>query len=396
MQMAKSQNPIVRLLLALVLSYGVLFLTAFYWQKPVYLLNYVSFGLDERDFLQASRDFLAGVSPYARERFFTPPLSALLNLPLTQFDDEIAVRLFFVFNLICIFASLFVIQRACALDQMDRFAAMALPLLASPTLMLIQRGNIDGVVALLVACALAAVENAWVLGIAIGLAMSLKAYPAILLVPLAAARNYKALLAAMIVAVIPCVMLRSLLTEFIHGLLNRASAVRINENLSVFVLFHPLYTMLPSLKIASKIVYVAGMLGLIAYGFYRDTARRSQPLSPQAQRLQLASYLVFVVNIPSLVYLYSGIATIMLFVLFADRRARLDLTTTRLLFFGSLLELFPARSFDMTLGDEGWVLLLNFLPPLGSALLLAFFYRVKAASTAEPAAEPTICDGAPS
>ena len=59
---------------------------------PTYVEPYF-FGLDYRDFYDASQALAAGKSPYEVARYVTPPLPALANVPLSLLVWPRAVRI---------------------------------------------------------------------------------------------------------------------------------------------------------------------------------------------------------------------------------------------------------------------------------------------------------------
>lgn len=68
---------------------------------------------------------------------------------------------------------------------------------------------------------------------------------------------------------------------------------------------------------------------------------------------------------------------IIMLIYFCDTRIQLGLNTSRMLCIGCVLLFIPARSFNLTVGADNISNVVNFLPPLGSAMLLAFFVCLK-------------------
>lgn len=366
---------------ALMLSYGVLFLVSIFFQSPVTLVEYFRQGLDLSDFIYAARDVLAHVIPYGRERFVTPPLSAYLAVPLVGLDGLTAARIFFFFNILFVFIAVYAMQRSCDLGRSQRLWLMTLPLLSAPTIMLIERGNIDGVVALCLVGILAAWKWRAVAGILLGVGISLKAYPAILLLPLGLARNFRALTGAFLVLVATIFFFDALFLQFIANQIHRAASVRAAENLSAFVLLLPVRAITGISDGAIAGVYFSVLAALLAYCLVADARTWRRIDSEQKKRALLASYLIFAINIPTLVYLYTGIVVIILLTVMSDQRLDLSCGVTWRLFFGCSLCLFPARSFDLTLraqnAHELTALCFNLLPPLGSMILLFVFFALR-------------------
>lgn len=381
-----------RLLAALAVAYGVLFLGALFEQAPILLVQYIRFGLDFEDFLRAARDFLAGLDPYARARFVTPPLSALIGVPLAGLDDATAARVFFAVNVAAVVAAVGLLARVGIYGRGERRALALLPLLAAPSLMLIERGNIDGLVALLIAVALA--RPAWgvVTGFALALAASIKIYPAILYLPLLLSRRYRAVAAGLAVAVLSVALFPELFLAFVHNQGNRAGWVRIDENLSIYAYLIPLYANFPPAEWPVKALYALIVGGVAVYGLLADRTRLAGgALTPETRAL-LASWLVFTVTVPTLVYLYTGVTILLMVAVLSDARIRLAPDVGRILFVGCFLVLMPAKSIELTLlGDERLrtlAVVVDLLPPLGSAFLLTFFVRLRRDPNGLAAAAP--------
>lgn len=358
------------LLAFLVVAYGALFFTGFWLQHPVTLVQYFHFGNDHIDFLNASRDVLAGANPYERPRFVTPPPSALLNLPLVHLRDGAAARVFFLANIVAVFASVTLLVRACRLQRLTAVCAVLLPFLSAQTLMLIERGNIDGLLAVLVAAAIVLIEHEWFYGALLGLAASLKIYPAVMLaLPLARGR-WRAIGGAAVVVAAFAATMPHLFILYAHNLSHRAlTAFQVSENLSLYALETPLVA-----GRGSKLVYLALLTAAAAFGMYRD--RRGRAEGP-TRRALTASYLVFAVNFPQLVFLYTGIVVLLMAVVMSDVRLRFRRQSAWLFGIGSALVMLPARSFGLTVSGGMWPHKMDYLPPFGSLLLLAFFVTIR-------------------
>jgi hypothetical protein len=366
----------VLMVLFLGVAYGGLFLCALYRQQPIYLIKYFHLGADHVDFLEASRRLRDHLSPYASDRFVTPPLSSVLNLPLVSLDDHSAAAIFMLCNLLLVMGAVFWVQRSCSLAFTDRFASLVLPLLAAPTLMLFERGNIDGVVAACVAVFLVLLRRRLIAGLGLGFAAALKIYPLVLTIPLLIRKDYKAVGAAVLVIGISTVVFVGVVPDFIHNLRGRVAGYSLPENLSAFAIIYPIERLFPGMGLAIKAAYAVLICAILLVGVAFDW-KGARGLSPLQGRVLVASYLPFTVNFPLLVYSYSGVMVLLMFVVMSDARVRLSSFSRMLLFTGSFLVFFPALAFDLTLGNSAATHLFNVLPPLGSTILLVLFVRLR-------------------
>ncbi len=373
---------------ALAASYGVLFVFALFFQRPVYIVQFISFGLDYHDFYQATEDVISGVNPYERSRFVTPPLSALLNMPLSFMPEGAAARLFFIVNASAVFGSVYILSNAYGLSSAQRTPFYLITLLSAPALMLIERGNIDGIVLLLLSLSILALERETISGALLGVAVALKAYPAILFAPLLLSKRWRLAGAALAVTVLPLILRWDLAQSFIGNQLIRGAACRLDENLSVFGIFCALSRFVPAIAPFQGALYGIAILAVLAIGVACDRkTEASHALTGDARQVRLISYLVFAVNVPTLVYLYSGVTVILTLMHTLHKPAALGAVSLRLLVWGSFLVFFPARAFDLTLSGVPFAYAINLLPPVGSGLLLAYFIalRIEANRLSPPA-----------
>jgi hypothetical protein len=368
----------------LCLSYACIFITSIFLQKQIYLVQFFHFGLDQIDFLHASRDVIMHQDPYLRDRFVTPPLSVFINFPLISLDDYSAAVIFFITNIVLTLGSIYITQRACELVLTQRLAIMLLSLISAPTLMLFERGNIDGIVAIFVAVMLLQIRRPIISGVLLGTAILIKVYPLILVFPLLIQRHYRAVIVCVATILIAFFGLTHLFVSFFSTLVSRVSINRLSENLSFFAFFFEVNQHLFAGGTSHfagailKCTYYGSLFLILAMGIWCDinTARRNT-LPDYEARAIMSSYLVFTVNIPGLVYLYTGIMVIILLIYFCDTRIQLGRNTSRMLCIGCILLFIPARSFNLTVGADNISNVVNFLPPLGSAMLLAFFVCLK-------------------
>ena len=375
--LARSPDPIPPLLTMLtvvVVGYALLFVSALVAQVPIRLIDYHFFGLDFNDFWTASGDILAGRDPYLRPRFVTPPLSWLPTIPLAGLGQPAGALVFLGIDLLAM--ALGVIGLVCRFG-LSRSAGVTLALacsLSPSTMMLLERGNLDGLVFL-------AVCGSFVLGAGglgapalLALATGLKIYPAVFLVALLAHRRIGAALLG-IGAVLSMVMLMpSAHAEFVHNQIGRAANMRIAENLSALAWFWLLDLDLVVEGAAGLAAHSATILGGLLYAAALGAclgwdARLVARLGPADRTFLLASYAGFCVSMPSLVYLYSGVILLVPAAALGLRDLTVGPTTLRRWAVTLGATMLPAQSFALTLGSDV-AGKLNLVPPAASLLLI--------------------------
>ena len=175
-------------------SYGLLFLASVFLQKPIYLLYFRYFGADYHYFFDAARDLIAGRDPYLNQTYVQPPLSTFVNVPLLGFDEPTAATIFFFMNLVFVFGAIFIAQRASDMAVTERLSIFMLPMLSAPTLMLFERGNLDGVVVILVAGTIYFLRRPLISGVLLCTGILVKVYPLILIFSMLGQRNWRVIL----------------------------------------------------------------------------------------------------------------------------------------------------------------------------------------------------------
>lgn len=367
-------SPLLLVLTVMGGGYALLFLAAIVAQAPVKLLDTVYLGLDFNDFWTAASDVVAGRDPYLRPRFVTPPLSYIPFLPLSLLSRPQATLVFFGVDAASLAVGIWALVRS------YRLAGPLVPVLAlicafSPaTLMLLDRGNLDGLV-FLPLCVFIALPPGRPAGpLALAVATCLKLYPAVFVLALVAHRRMGAALIVGGAVLATVVLMPAGDLAFLHSQVVRAGGMRIDENLSSLAPFWLLDEILRGDGTTGIGAHPALLTGASLYTAALGTclwcdAKLVGRVGGPDTRLMLATYAGFCVSMPSLVYLYSGVC---LFVpLVALGQPGLSASPRRLRGFALALGLtmLPARSFGLTLGT-GWAAALNLVPTIGTFFLL--------------------------
>ena len=160
----RSYAPAVMIATALAVGMGAILLAQIVVHTELYFLNKWLLGLDYKDFYDASRHILAGQDPYTLRRYVTPPIPALLNIPLVSFPFEQARLVVMLLALLFVLLSYYLMQRRFDLQRKPDgplifVAGVVIIVLSYPVYFLFDRANIDGFVLLLMCAGLFFVDR---------------------------------------------------------------------------------------------------------------------------------------------------------------------------------------------------------------------------------------------
>ena len=260
----------------------------------------------------------------------TPPLPALLNVPLARFRWE-SVR-YYVSGAVflAVLGSYLTIHFLFSRGGADRqwpaffFSGFLIISFSYPFYFLFDRGNIDGFVLLLITLALLASANKYELagGVLLGMAIACKVYPLLLFVPVALNRRWRMLAGAILTIAVLMTLGWELWSEFLFERLPaRAGGLQIDENgslVSTFAYFARLAKhALPWLvdvegvsslfRVLSYVVF-SGLLGASALAdWHQGAARSTEDFS-----VRVLTYFPFMVAMPALAYHYELVVLIAL------------------------------------------------------------------------------------
>ena len=172
-------------------------------QSDIQLVVRYFLGLDFKEFYDAAHVYLGGGNPYEVARFVTPPASLLPNLLLAPLDFYAARDLWCLAAVIMLGAGGVLAARAAGHRVLDVCLTVAFLFATFPAQMLIERGNIDALIFLLLALALVA-RPAWLAGAAWALASLIKIYPTLLGPLLWRVHGRRWLLVALAVVTVVC------------------------------------------------------------------------------------------------------------------------------------------------------------------------------------------------
>jgi hypothetical protein len=221
---------------------GVLVVQIFV-QRDIYFVDRFYAGLDYNDFHRASVLLAQGRSPYEIDRYVTPPVPAALNLPLSLLPFGFAryvVMLAVLFSVPCSYWLLDRLFNPCNGQGNRMWGYLMMTGVSYPFIFLVDRGNIDGFVLLIVALGLfLGQKRSAAAGLLFGLAISMKIYPVLLVIPMIAFRRWRMLVFTMLGLIGLIIVLPHEWYAFVtERLLVRGSDWRADENASLANTFY--------------------------------------------------------------------------------------------------------------------------------------------------------------
>ena len=281
------------------LSYLGLCYASLLLQSDIQLVVRYFLGLDFKEFYDAAHLYLAGGNPYEVARFVTPPTSLLPNLLLAPFDFDTARDLWCLASVIMLGSGGVLAARAAGHRGFDVVLTLAFLFASFPAQMLIERGNIDALIFLLLALALV-VRPAWLVAVAWALASLIKIYPALLGPFLWRVHGRRWLLVALaVVAVVSATFWRETLAYGPH-LIMRATEQLFEPNLSPVGYFGRGFH-----------VYA---LAYVALNLWLDRQLLSRDTTATVRRFLGGAWIVPMLFFPRDVLAYVGVSLVLAFV----------------------------------------------------------------------------------
>src|SRR5277367_5705414 len=232
-----SQVILRGIFIALFLQLQVLVFASFVSQKPLQFVQKIRLQVDFQDFYQAAIDWAHGANPYLRldhfqyHRFNKPAPILWIVLPLTRFSEPTAAHIFYSANLLATAIALWGICRYFELNHSESLFLVGIGSMFFPLNFVIERGNLDGLMLMLVVLALL-LKNPIAKGVVLGLTVALKLYTTLLLVPLAINRGWKQAMTMLVVCAALFLSVFPLFTSFLRTQLARGAEAYLVENIS--------------------------------------------------------------------------------------------------------------------------------------------------------------------
>jgi hypothetical protein len=320
--------PLALIPVGLIVSLAVLNIAYFFAGEPMVSVSLISkFGFDFRDYHWAARRLAQGMDPWKLGRFVTPPLTALVAMPLAALPAKLAVNVFFFINIAAILSGSNLLVRAMNLGEDERAAKafmLASVLFSYPVYFLLHRGNFDGLVYFFLSLGLFFASTArpnvfsWkeiFAGISFAIAAHLKIYPLLILLPILATRRWRLALAFAAGLAILFAFTFNLWESFYEKMAIRQNVFSDFENGSVIqaitatvqfpamALFRRLaFSDFVSLKTTAYGIYFLLLSALWAMDIRNHKNERCIPFAALA-----AAYIPFMVVVPDTAFVYEYI-----------------------------------------------------------------------------------------
>jgi hypothetical protein len=280
-------------------SYMGLCYASLLMQSDIQLVVRYFLGLDFKEFYDAAHVYLTGGNPYDVARFVTPPASLLPNLLLSPFDFYTARDLWCLAGVMMLGAGGVLAARAAGHRGTDVLLTVAFLFATFPAQMLIERGNIDALIFLLLALVLAA-RPSWLAAVAWALAALIKIYPALLGPYLWRSRGRRSLLWALVVVAVVCAAFWRETIAYGPHLMMRATEERFDQNLSPVAYFgHGFH------------IYA---LAYVALNLWLDRRLLSREATTEVRRFLGGAWIVPMLFFPRVVLSYVGVVLVLAFI----------------------------------------------------------------------------------
>ena len=281
------------------LSYIGLCYASLLLQNDVQLVVRFFLGLDFKEFYDAAHVYMNGGNPYQVARFVTPPASLLPNLLLAPYDFYTARDLWCAASALMLCAGGFLAARAAGHRASGVFLTVVFLYAAFPAQMLLERGNIDAIIFVLLAIALVA-RPAWLSAMAWALATLIKISPALLAPLLWRVHGRRWLVVALSAVIIVCAAFWRETLAYGPHLVMRATEQLFEPNLSPVGYFGRGFHIY-------ALVYVALNLWLDRLVLRHDS-------TPEVRRFLGGAWIVPMLFFPRDVLAYVGVSLVLTFV----------------------------------------------------------------------------------
>lgn len=344
----------------------ILFILLISGQSPVFVQRWV-FQLDFTGFFTATSDWLHGVNPYLRTRFFTPPPSLLTALPFQFFGLGLGSLFFLVIDLAIIFTSLNYICSCFKMTQRESNLFFAISSIYFPVIFLLERGNLDGIMLALILVSIFA-KNRFIKSFALSLSIGFKVYSILLLAPILLARLWKQVMAVMLFLALLMLPFHALVWNFFLSQTRRTAEVLGAENICPVGILSSVnvteVTQHYALSHAVTLVYLA--LWVASYAFMLFKNRYSD------LTVKSIYSLAWMTAMPLQVFPYTGVLLLPLLALKCREIAERGLPTLldRLFLIGFCLVGFQQTAFSSYFHFSSAVRIFDCVNPIGTVLVI--------------------------
>jgi hypothetical protein len=278
-------------------------------KKEMCFISYFSLGSDYAEFYKSSLLLREGKSPYLNGRYVTPPIPAIVNIPLTFIPFRITAIIVSTLSLLSLILSSFLVHRVYNIPdwENDRFfllISLTLLLFSYPFYFLYNRGNIDGFVLLFMCIGVYCLRKYdAIAGCLFAFAISFKVYPILVILPLIGCRRWKTLIYLIVTMSFLFLLSPQMWIEFfMERILTRCSSFSMGENASLANTFFYIGLLFKTEEFFKKISFIL-YLSLLILVFFIDYKRKQVNNYKEFSTIVIM-YIPFMLAVPQLVYNY--------------------------------------------------------------------------------------------
>jgi hypothetical protein len=311
-------------------------------------------GWDLRDFYHAASLASNSQNPYLTSKFVTPPLSLMPAKALLLFEFPTATLVWMGVNILFLLGGLWIALRSLN-HRRAFFITAAFTALAFPTQMLLERGNIDGLIFFGLALCLYS-NSSLVKSTSFVVIVLTKVYP-ILLAPFFILTVKRFWLYAGVMAILCFAIFSNEFIQYLPNLNARVNTYRFSENMSPHGLFHFLSMTLERQWQSYFYVYA---IPYVLVNVILDWKILKNDTQNQTILLLGSFWVIPMLFFPSVVYAYSGI--ILLLPMLAIDTLNISFSKKIIVLIAAMetLLMFPTVGFAKVTGFELWYA----IPPL--------------------------------
>ncbi len=323
--MTKRFTPVLFIALSNVIVFATINGFQLATHQPIsYVNKWIMYGADYQDFYQASIRILNGESPYLVSRYVTPPLFALVNVPLSMPGFKTAWFVFSSLIPLTILFSYLLIYRALKdsdvqSDDWLLLSGLLVLLFSYPFYFLLERGNIDGIVLLCMCAGLSLIpKKLWLGSLLLAAAILFKLYPLLLLVSLFFSRRWKPFFWTCAWMLLLVLFTVPYWDDYFASSFHRAHYFRLDENgslvntIMIVIVFVRLVILGDTGNMFDEYssLYAAVLYGLLVVIMFYADYKLSYQTTQKEKLADMVLYFPFMVAIPQLVYHYEFVVLI--------------------------------------------------------------------------------------
>lgn len=339
----------------LIFFYIVLAIIAYLLNRNITLIDPQEIlGWDLRDFYNAASLASNSQNPYLTSKFVTPPLSLIPAKALLFFEFPTATWIWMGANILLLLGGLWIALRSLN-HQRAFFITVAFTALAFPTQMLLERGNIDGLIFFGLALCLYS-KSTLVKSISFVVIVLTKVYP-ILLAPFFILTVKRFWLYAGAILLLCLAIFSNEFIQYLPNLNARVNTYRFSENMSPHGLFHFLSNKLERQWQSYFYLYA---IPYVLINLILDWKILNSDIQDKTKLLLGNLWVIPMLFFPSVVYAYSGIILLFPLIVIDALYSSFSKKTIALIAIAGALLMFPTVGFAKATGFELWYA----IPPL--------------------------------